>query len=282
MTENWGDWSRTHRCGALRAEDAGGEVLLAGWVHSRRDHGGVLFIDLRDREGITQVVFSPEADAALHERATHLRGEWVIGVRGRVRPRPEGTVNPKIPTGAIEVLAERAARAQPERDAAVPDRGPGDRRRIDPPAPPLPRPAAPGDGEEPRLPLARRLVHAQLPDRARLSGGRDAVSHQEHAGGRPRLPRAEPREPRPVLRAAAVAPALQAAADGGRRRPLLPGGALLPRRGPARRPAAGVHPARPRDVVRAPRGDLRADRGDARRRFRRDPRQADRAAAARR
>jgi aspartyl-tRNA synthetase len=65
----------------------------------------VLFIDLRDREGITQVVFSPEADAALHERATQLRGEWVIGVRGRVRPRPEGTVNPKIPTGAIEVLA---------------------------------------------------------------------------------------------------------------------------------------------------------------------------------
>ena len=81
MTENWGDWSRTHRCGALRAEDAGRDVLLAGWVHSRRDHGGVLFIDLRDREGITQVVFSPEADAALHERAAHLRGEWVIGVR---------------------------------------------------------------------------------------------------------------------------------------------------------------------------------------------------------
>ena len=105
MTESWGEWSRTHRCGELRAEDADREVLLAGWVHSRRDHGGVLFIDLRDREGLTQVVFSPEADPALHEQATHLRGEWVIGVRGRVRPRPEGTVNAKIPTGAIEVLA---------------------------------------------------------------------------------------------------------------------------------------------------------------------------------
>ncbi len=105
MTEIWGDWTRTHRCGALRAVDAGDEVLLAGWVHSRRDHGGVLFVDLRDRDGITQVVFSPEADAALHERASQVRSEWVLGVRGRVRPRPDGTVNPRIPTGAIEVLA---------------------------------------------------------------------------------------------------------------------------------------------------------------------------------
>ena len=104
MTEIWGEWVRTHHCGALRAGDAGGEVLLAGWVQSRRDHGGVIFVDLRDREGITQVVFSPEADAVLHARAAQLRGEWVLGVRGLVRPRPAGTVNAKIPTGAVEVL----------------------------------------------------------------------------------------------------------------------------------------------------------------------------------
>jgi aspartyl-tRNA synthetase len=105
MTEAWGEWSRTHHCGALRAADSGGEVLLAGWVHSRRDHGGVIFVDLRDREGITQVVFSPEADAELHRLAGDLRSEWVLGVRGTVRPRPEGTANPKLPTGEVEVLA---------------------------------------------------------------------------------------------------------------------------------------------------------------------------------
>jgi aspartyl-tRNA synthetase len=105
MTEAWGDWTRTNHCGALRADAVGGEVILAGWVHSRRDHGGVIFVDLRDREGITQVVFNPAADAALHARAGDLRSEWVIGVRGAVRPRPDGTVNPKLPTGEIEVLA---------------------------------------------------------------------------------------------------------------------------------------------------------------------------------
>jgi len=105
MTESWGEWSRTHDCGALRAADAGREVLLAGWVASRRDHGGVIFLDLRDRGGLTQVVFSPEADPELHLRAGELRGEWVLGVLGTVRLRPEGTANPKLPTGEVEVLA---------------------------------------------------------------------------------------------------------------------------------------------------------------------------------
>ncbi len=105
MTESWGEWARTHDCGGLRAADTGSEVVLAGWVASRRDHGGVIFLDLRDRGGITQVVFSPEADAELHGRAGEVRGEWVLGVRGTVRMRPEGTANPKLPTGEIEVLA---------------------------------------------------------------------------------------------------------------------------------------------------------------------------------
>ncbi|MFC1657708.1 aspartate--tRNA ligase, partial [Candidatus Moduliflexota bacterium] len=105
MTEPWGENTRTHNCGELRKDDIGREVVLAGWMHSRRDHGGVIFIDLRDREGISQVVFNPENDTALHEKAGEVRGEWVLGVRGKVRERPEGTVNTGLPTGEVEVVA---------------------------------------------------------------------------------------------------------------------------------------------------------------------------------
>ncbi len=96
---------RTHRCGSLRESDAGQEVVLMGWVQSRRDHGGCIFIDLRDREGITQIVFDPQIDAAAHEKAAALRSEWVLGVVGKVRSRG-GNKNPKLPTGAIEVAAK--------------------------------------------------------------------------------------------------------------------------------------------------------------------------------
>ncbi len=93
---------RTHSCGALRAADIGKEVVLFGWVHNRRDHGGVVFIDLRDREGLTQVVFDPDLSKEAHGQAEKLRSEWVIGIRGKVRSR--GTmVNPRIATGEIEV-----------------------------------------------------------------------------------------------------------------------------------------------------------------------------------
>ena len=96
---------RTHHCNELRPANAGQTVTLAGWVHSRRDLGGVLFIDLRDREGRTQTVFDP-ADLAkeVFDRATHLHSESVIQISGRVRVRPSGTDNAKIPTGAVEVL----------------------------------------------------------------------------------------------------------------------------------------------------------------------------------
>jgi aspartyl-tRNA synthetase len=94
---------RTHTCGELRASQVGQEVTICGWVDSYRDHGGGLFIDLRDRYGKTQVVFSTNLDPALLELAKTLRDEWVIQVVGRVAPRPEGTVNPKLPTGEIEV-----------------------------------------------------------------------------------------------------------------------------------------------------------------------------------
>ncbi|MCC6996068.1 MAG: aspartate--tRNA ligase [Deltaproteobacteria bacterium] len=95
---------RTHTCGQLRAGDVGNDVVLMGWVDSRRDHGGRVFIDLRDRDGITQVVFGPDYDAAAHALAGELRGEFCIGVRGKVISR--GTnINPKIPTGTIELEA---------------------------------------------------------------------------------------------------------------------------------------------------------------------------------
>jgi aspartyl-tRNA synthetase len=96
---------RTHSCGDLTRQDVGREVVLMGWVQRRRDHGGVIFVDLRDREGITQVVFNPAVDAAVHDRAQVLRNEFVIGVRGQVDARPEGMVNPNLKTGAIEVTA---------------------------------------------------------------------------------------------------------------------------------------------------------------------------------
>jgi aspartyl-tRNA synthetase len=94
---------RTHYAGSLRASDEGTEVALCGWVAHRRDHGGVVFIDLRDREGVVQVVLDPATPGCTD--AHHLRSEWVIRVEGRVRPRPEGTVNPTLPTGEIEVAA---------------------------------------------------------------------------------------------------------------------------------------------------------------------------------
>ena len=94
--------TRTHSCGALRAGDAGTRVVLTGWVQSYRDHGGCVFIDLRDRDGLTQLVFDPEFDAPSHEVAGSLRSEWCIGVTGEVRSRG-GKVNEKLPTGAIEV-----------------------------------------------------------------------------------------------------------------------------------------------------------------------------------
>jgi aspartyl-tRNA synthetase len=96
---------RTHGCSSLTALDAGREVVLMGWVLRRRDHGGVIFVDLRDREGITQVVFNPEVAPEAHAKAEALRSEFVLAVLGRVQHRPEGMVNPNLATGAIEVMA---------------------------------------------------------------------------------------------------------------------------------------------------------------------------------
>ena len=95
---------RTHSCGELRLGDAGREVVLMGWVQRRRDHGGLIFVDLRDRRGLTQVVFNPEINPDTHNKAGVLRDEFVLAVRGVVNPRPPEMVNPNLPTGEIEVM----------------------------------------------------------------------------------------------------------------------------------------------------------------------------------
>lgn len=99
-----GDMRRTHTCNQLSAEDVGRDVVLAGWALRRRDHGGVIFVDIRDREGITQVVFNPEVDEAVHQKAREIRSEYVLCIRGRVEKRPEGMANSNLATGEIEIL----------------------------------------------------------------------------------------------------------------------------------------------------------------------------------
>ena len=102
--EKLGTWKRSHNCGALRQENGGNEVILMGWVDSWRDHGGVFFVDLRDRYGKTQIVFNPEL-GEVYQKAKDLRNEFVIAVRGTVMLRPAGMMNKNIPTGEVEVAA---------------------------------------------------------------------------------------------------------------------------------------------------------------------------------
>jgi len=97
---------RTYYCGNLNASHVGLEVILMGWVHRRRDHGGVIFVDLRDREGLVQVVFNPDINLDSHREAHKIRSEFVLAVRGRVRRRPAGMENPDLPSGEIEVMVE--------------------------------------------------------------------------------------------------------------------------------------------------------------------------------
>jgi aspartyl-tRNA synthetase len=101
-------WQRTSYCGALRAADAGREVALWGWVASRRDHGGLIFIDLRDREGVVQLIFNPAHAAEAHEVAARARSEYYLAARGKVVLRSEGTVNAELATGEIEIAVTEA------------------------------------------------------------------------------------------------------------------------------------------------------------------------------
>ena len=99
-------WKRTFFCGAPRLSDEGKEAVLNGWLRCRRDLGGIIFIELWDKTGVTQVVFNPELNAEAHERAGFLRSEYVLAVKGHLRRRPEGTENPELPTGQVELLVD--------------------------------------------------------------------------------------------------------------------------------------------------------------------------------
>ncbi len=103
LNDKLGDLKRTHRCGDLTAELIGQEVCVMGWVQRRRDHGGLIFIDLRDRTGIIQLALDPDRDLASHKKAEQVRNEFVLAARGKVSPRPEGTINPKMKTGEVEI-----------------------------------------------------------------------------------------------------------------------------------------------------------------------------------
>ncbi|AJY71657.1 aspartate--tRNA ligase [Geobacter sulfurreducens] len=104
MTDMLGDWKRSHLCGTLTKADVGKQVTLMGWVMRRRDHGGLIFIDLRDREGLAQIVFDPAKAPEAHREAEAVRNEYVVAIKGEVVPRPEGTVNPNMKTGEVEIL----------------------------------------------------------------------------------------------------------------------------------------------------------------------------------
>ena len=106
LAEHLGDWKRSHYCGELADRDIGNNVTLMGWVQRRRDHGGLIFVDLRDREGLVQIVFNPAVSAASHETAHHIRSEFVLAVKGGVSKRPAGTENPELKTGGIEILVK--------------------------------------------------------------------------------------------------------------------------------------------------------------------------------
>ena len=248
---------RTHTCGAAaRVRRRASTARLAGWVHRRRDHGQLIFLDLRDRHGITQVVIdkadAPDAHAVAEPGAQRVRRQRSTG---EVAPRLPGTENPKLPTGAIELRRADVRILSRGEDAAVlhqrPD-APIDEalrlkyRYLDLRREAMAAPAAPA---QPRW--SRRSARSTTRTASSRSRRRP---DQVHARGRARLhrPVAPPAGQR--LRAAAEPAAAQAAADGRRHRPLLPDRPLLPRRGPARRPPARVHPARPRDELRR-RGD---------------------------
>jgi aspartyl-tRNA synthetase len=227
----------------------GSNVVLMGWVNRRRDHGGLIFLDLRDRSGIAQVVVDEEHSARRTTRPTAARPEYVVAVKGNVRRRGAGLENPNMPTGEIEVVADellllnesKTPPFSPAEDAIANEEVRLKWRYLDLRRVEMQRNFA----LRSRVAMAIRnylvgegFLEIETPfmTKSTPEGARDyLVPSRVHAGR--------------VLRAAAVAADLQADPDDLRLRPVLPDRALLPRRGPARRPPAGVHPDRPGDEL---------------------------------
>jgi len=115
MIDFLGDWKRTSYCGELRSSHIGQEVVLMGWVSKRRDHGGLIFVDLRDRDGVAQIVFDPERSPEAHAKAESARSEYVLAIKGTVAARPEGTINPKMKTGEVEILVNECKLLNPSK-----------------------------------------------------------------------------------------------------------------------------------------------------------------------
>ena len=255
---------RTHWAGrAARRRRSASSVRVAGWVHRRRDHGGLIFIDLRDRTGLLQLVFRPEEAPEAHAGAGGLRGEDVITRERRARAPRRGRGQPRPADRRGRARGGGAGAARRLGDAAVPDRrGRPGGRGASPPLP-LPRPPQGADARQRDPPPRGRQGDPRLPLGRGLPGGRDADHDPLDPRGRARLPGAEPALARRLVRAAAVAPALQAAPDDRRLRALLPDRPLLPRRGLPRRPPARVHPARHGAGVRRGGGRLRGHRPPA-------------------
>jgi hypothetical protein len=204
---------RTHHCGELRIEHVGQEVTLSGWVQKSRDKGFMMWIDLRDRYGITQLIFSEEkSDAALFERARELGREFVVQVKGSVIER--SSKNPNLPTGDIEIEVSELAVLNP---AKLPpftiedETDGGDDLRMKYRYLDLPQKSG---TKEYRFPLPTGTGSTQIPQWGEFCGSGNPLPDQKHAGRRPRLCRAQPDEPRAVLRPSAITPNLQADPDG--------------------------------------------------------------------
>ena len=208
---------RTDTCGDLRATDVGREAHLAGWVHRRRDHGHLIFLDLRDRHGITQVVIDATESPDAHAAASRVRNEFVVTAAGIVAARLPGTENAKLPTGAIELRAAELEILSRVEDAAVLRQRPGRADRREPaPQIPLPRHPPRADGAPPAAPLAARPGDPRGTPPRRIRRGRDADPHQVDARGRARLHRPVATAARQHLRPAAEPAAAQADPHGRR------------------------------------------------------------------